>query len=75
MSTEATQGVSPIISASQPSGLTETNDLSQQRARNDQTASLVSQMQAENLRFQLLMQLRANAYESRKEAIRSTRAN
>ena len=50
-------------------------DLDLQRQQNEETAKQVQQMQSENIRFQMLMQSRANAYESRKEAIRSTRAN
>jgi hypothetical protein len=52
-----------------------TSAIENQRAQNEQTAQMVQQMQAENIRFQMLSQVRANAFESRKEAIRSTRAN
>lgn len=67
MSTPATSGTS-----NPPTG---SNPINDQREQNDKTARETQQMQAENIRFQMLMQTRANAYESRKEAIRSTRSN
>ena len=68
----ASEVTSSSVASSLPAS---TADLDLQRQQNEETAKQVQQMQAENIRFQMLMQSRANAYESRKEAIRSTRAN
>jgi hypothetical protein len=51
------------------------NNLEAQRLTNEETQLQVQQMQAENIRFQMLMQAQANAFEQRKEAIRQTRSN
>ena len=68
----ATEIDTPPVASTLPP---DASDLELQRQLNEETSSQVQQMQAENIRFQMLMQSRANAYESRKEAIRSTRAN
>lgn len=72
----STTGTTPPPAGGGAAGNAEsTAALADQRAQNEQTAQMVQQMQAENIRFQMLSQTRANAFESRKEAIRSTRAN
>ena len=68
----ASEIAAPAVATTQPAS---SDNLDLQRQLNQESAEQVQQMQSENIRFQMLMQSRANAYESRKEAIRSTRAN